>query len=122
MFILIQLPFAGPDTGVSGELHVRLTLDDLNIKDEDLEKYQQQLKLTTSKIQEMWAAYREKGGGEVKSVAELVEIFKKTQVLETCLTKWSGADITRSQNWKVMREDKECMVRVSWLVFVPIVF
>ena len=103
----------GPDKGVSGELRVLLVLDDLNIQQEELERYQKQLKLTTTKIQEMYAVFREKGQGqEVKSVGELVEIFKKTQVLETCLTRWSGADITRSQNWKVMREDKECMYLV----------
>ena len=100
-------------SAITGEIKILLILDDPNISDEDLLQFKSQVRLASEQINLMHVEWKRAGAKDVTNVADLLAIFKRTGVLEACVTKWNGgSDAVKNPQFQILQSDPEVMEMV----------
>jgi len=92
-----------------GAVEVEITLEDMNITEEELAKMKQVVQLSSEKITSLYAAFKMSHKENIKNVTDFVKILNDCNLFEAVMTKWNGSDPTANEHWNLLSKDKDFM-------------
>lgn len=103
-------------------MEVEITLDDMNISEEELARMRTLVQLSSEKITTLYAAFKKSSKENIKDVPEFIKILNGTRLsmllscsfldcnlFEAVMTKWNGSDPTANEHWNLLSKDKDFM-------------